>query len=944
METNKSGPPQKQSPPQLPIQGKPWAREFPTPNPDDYIVSVRADTRTSGFRMPAKGDEFAGVDQGGKLSSVFMFAKAVPVENLPDFVDLYYLAPFEEQEKYAFTVTFPYVDPSYPLYTYTYFATRTDDLVTQEAQADAPDPAGLGLMLTDHKIERIEDKPVLDAVFVRVTRIFERLPGPVIVSFGNNEAQQLVTVQAQEVAKGAPPAQSSVTEKISQERTGTAKAKNTLETVPVLFPATDLAKKRDYPIPAEFQPAIPLKTTAQVVEGSGAHAAVMPTLGVGDSEASQVQQTLFKKKVQTSHYDTVDAEADDQQMTEQQQVESIEKTIHKGPQDITASLSALTSSAEVADIGDGDTIMKIGTVPIVFPATDLSKRRDYPIPAAFQPVIPLKTTAQIVAGSAVMPTLGVGDSEAAQVQQTTFKKKISTSHYDTVDAEVDDQRMTEQQQVETVAETIHKGEQDITPSLSALTTSAEVAHIGDGDTVMKIGTVPEVFPATSLTTEIPSMTRELWLGGFDEQVFTQIQAGQATQPVITSGNYSITDKNLTMFKHEVTIHSLPPQVRNHREWSEEYGGGILDETVSIFPSNTLPIPTADEGYLITESKVRNLAAFGFIKVTKSLDPAEGTMWPPLHSEHVETDGIYNGIKILISKQFVPAGTANPGGGPYGAGEMAAHDKWRTIQLISRVDLSSLPAPVLISNYAFVHLDLPPLLLGVFGNFDSSAVADWSLTPVKHTTATAKATVTVHGEIGHVMLDGFRGLAGANIYRQFFTHPPTAADIAALGLIPTVIQPAIAVAIIKSLSTSLEESKDIGGETISTASATQHRFGRIELPAALTGYFIRNPINPYTPASPFYQFSPANLAGQTNPDNMLLIGQGGGAAYSKINLIIPMSKVSGATQEGVITAGDVLTTEVRSDDWKFGIWVLEAIQAIVPAGAYSLPTAYSFGPP
>lgn len=187
--------------------------------------------------MPEKGDAYEGVDQQDRLSKKYTFATAVPVEQLPGFVDLYYLAPFEEQEKYNFVIEYPYVDRTFPRFTRTYVVPRTDDLVTQEPNADDIDP-GLGrpFQLTDHKIERFTDDAVLDAIFVKVMRVFEKLPGPVITSFEQNNYQQDVTVKAQEVQKSPPPVQSALTESVKQERTGTAKAKNTLATVPRVFP------------------------------------------------------------------------------------------------------------------------------------------------------------------------------------------------------------------------------------------------------------------------------------------------------------------------------------------------------------------------------------------------------------------------------------------------------------------------------------------------------------------------------------------------------------------------------------------------------------------------------------------------------------------------------------------------------------------------------------
>src|SRR5205823_742437 len=79
----------------------------------------------------------------------------------------------------------------------------------------------------------------------------------------------------------------------------------------------------------------------------------------------------------------------------------------------------------------------------------------------------------------------------------------------------------------------------------------------------------------------------------------------------------------TEFKKEVTIRSLPmPQERHHKELTQEFGGGVLSEDMFIdTPSSALDI---DQGFLITESRLRNLAGFGKVKMTKQLATLEAS--------------------------------------------------------------------------------------------------------------------------------------------------------------------------------------------------------------------------------------------------------------------------------------------------------------------------------
>jgi hypothetical protein len=280
----------------FPIADKPWVRKFPTPSTTDYIVSVRKDMRVSEFKMPNKGDPYKGADQQNYLPDKFVFATSVPVEQLPGFVDLYYLAPFESQEDYNFTVAYPYVDRDYPVFTRTYVVQRTDKVATEEPIADTKDPKfGLPFVLTDHKIERFTDDNVMDALFVKVIRVFERLPSPTITSFASNQYQQPVTLKTQEVVKSAPPSQSAITEEVKQERTGTAKAKNIVASVPDVFPQTILTTE----IPSMTRELWLGGFIELMQETVSAGQATTPTLGDGEFNVTEKQETEFKKRHQS---------------------------------------------------------------------------------------------------------------------------------------------------------------------------------------------------------------------------------------------------------------------------------------------------------------------------------------------------------------------------------------------------------------------------------------------------------------------------------------------------------------------------------------------------------------------------------------------------------------------------------------------------------------------
>jgi hypothetical protein len=655
----------KSTPPQTPILGKPVTKAILTPDQRDRVIVVRRDLRAGEYQEPKQGDPFKGVDQK-ETATGYIFATKQYVDPPGTFVDEYYLKTREDQERYNFQIEYPYVAQGWPRITRTYVCLRTDFLVVQEPDADAVDPSSDDLRLTDHKIDRASDDPVVDSLFVKVIRTFERLPSPVITTFKENQYQQEVTTKTQEVVASDPPNLSAVVEEGTQERTGTAKAKN-----------------------------------------------------------------------------------------------------------------------------------------------------------------------------------------------------VSS-------------------------------------------------------------TVPRVFPATGLSAQIPSMTRELWLGGFTETMESEVTAGQAFPPSLSAGIYQVDEKQLTEFKVETTIHALPlPQTRQHQEMTEAFGGGILTEILQIdTPASGL---TADEGYLITESRMRNLDAFGRIKMTKALSDA--SQWPVLHEEKVIDEGIYAGIKIIIDKQVVPAGLKPDGSGPPytpnpgGFTDMIPHDKWRTLQVTSRVDLTSLPKPI---TYVATHpLHLPNTLLSVSGVYgDKGGKTQEVLNDGK---SGERVSVSVDsgplGTIAHTIQDGFHGDALALITRIFTTSPPQqlingAVIINGLSYKPTKFLPVVGTA--SMFSTQSKFTAAFGDGISASGNEGEVRAQRVEIGPVLTGQFLAS-----GPTNTSFQGA-SNSAGATTSDGLFHIEMFQPGNKATMTVTMPMSSPA------VIPAsGASILVAVEVQEWRFGIWVIHLINAIIP---------------
>lgn len=125
--------------------------------------------------MPSPGDEYAGLDLKDELGG-FVFATAVPDKQRTGWATLFYVNERQNQDAYNFTTDYPFADTGYPRVTRTTVVLRSD---FEEDAAGTADPVFSDLILTDHKQIRLDD-PMMDALFVGVQRVYQKIPGPVL--------------------------------------------------------------------------------------------------------------------------------------------------------------------------------------------------------------------------------------------------------------------------------------------------------------------------------------------------------------------------------------------------------------------------------------------------------------------------------------------------------------------------------------------------------------------------------------------------------------------------------------------------------------------------------------------------------------------------------------------------------------------------------------------
>lgn len=175
------------------------------------------------------------------------------------------------------------------------------------------------------------------------------------------------------------------------------------------------------------------------------------------------------------------------------------------------------------------------------------------------------------------------------------------------------------------------------------------------------------------------------------------------------------------------------------------------------------------------------------------------VWPTLIDEITDAT---DKLVVQVIKDIMPYGTALPPG----YAEMQALNKYRSIQIVSKLDLHRMPpAETYLTTQ---HVGLPNQLLGVIPVW-SARVAENSSTDGKGTSGDAGATAEVHGSILVLKTGGFRGAALARVERVWFNGPPPDSSIPT----PTIIRPSTGTAFLRGGANSVSRTGALIGQLL-----------------------------------------------------------------------------------------------------------------------------------
>jgi hypothetical protein len=268
----------------------------------------------------------------------------------------------------------------------------------------------------------------------------------------------------------------------------------------------------------------------------------------------------------------------------------------------------------------------------------------------------------------------------------------------------------------------------------------------------------DIFREAASSTSIKQVIPDEFLRVLPTYTFSHRLDGTVTEPpVLALGELTRKEDQLDKLTFRRTTESLPtatlPITITNYELTERFGGGFLTVTLTLDTT----VMTPEEGYLVTESFVREMHAPDppayptglYMKLTKHLAPP-ATQWPLLHGTHV--DERY-GVVIALTKQVLPEGITGGVDGDGTIREVKILDKWRSVQMTSKLNVATLPAPV--TWFSTQRHSFPPELV--------DAVIDW-----------AEGTCGCSDSFSAVLIanvDQYSGVVKTRVTEQFFNGVP-----------------------------------------------------------------------------------------------------------------------------------------------------------------------------
>lgn len=395
-------------------------RSFPTPNINDLVVVLDVDSRLPGYKPLEYGALHP--DQTRFTGAKLVYQE--PLDGSDQFVRRIYATDRAGQDAYNYAIKYSAGSPGHPIYLRTYVTARADYSPLSDG---SPDPAFKDAFLVEEEMAPVEGE--LNSLYVRVTRVFETLPGPVLTSFETNDAGQKVTVTTQRKSSKdytLPAASATSSPSAAAEDTGVVTEQ--IRSVPAVFARQQFSAERPDPLPSKFRAAVPDVETSALVAGT----AQQPTLTVPqDLSASETQETQFLKRVSRRLRPDPDYPVTFTETTRTNagQLATVTSVLDLGVQ--TAETGPLIESSEVTDLGDGRSIKVTAKVQQVFEQPAFTRLKEDLTPPKFRAAVTEQVEERTTDGVAAMPeSLMASEIEKSEQQLTVFTKRVRTRERD----------------------------------------------------------------------------------------------------------------------------------------------------------------------------------------------------------------------------------------------------------------------------------------------------------------------------------------------------------------------------------------------------------------------------------------------------------------------------------------------------------------------------------
>ncbi len=213
-------------------------------------------------------------------------------------------------------------------------------------------------------------------------------------------------------------------------------------------------------------------------------------------------------------------------------------------------------------------------------------------------------------------------------------------------------------------------------------------------------------PLNFYDAEIPDLLPEEFRPGVPVTTHEETLIGTASPITLPLGLGVLMERRaqLDAYTYRHTIRgrediSLPQTITN-LEITSEFGGGDVDRVMTLNLYNSLSL---DEGLMILTSNIRKIDDLANGLAVKTSRIVQGTSWPILLGTHID-EKYY--LKVGIQRQTVDAG-ATGGASGNTVIEVRPHDKWKSIQITSTLDVDHLPEDV--QYFGSMQHSFPPEL-------------------------------------------------------------------------------------------------------------------------------------------------------------------------------------------------------------------------------------------